>query len=297
MLLLALACTPAPDDSATPTVEAPYLLDDGSAEEVSFDQAAIEDAITEAIQGARNHTADPAIDAYALTLANATEDCPRWYQDSTGLDYWYDTCETDDGAGFSGYGYYLDYAGYSDGTYVWDGPAIYAVSTNTTPDGDAFTGSGSALSLVGTGSDGDVTYTIYYTIVSGDFTWDGPGADGTWLEGDTPFLAGWVTDYGGIHAAYFDGSLPLAEGGAFDIAVLREATISAPEAGWVCPGEMAGSVSVHTAEGVWYEVLFDGDSSDSATCDQCGDVWHEGVSLGQACADASAWLDWDQTPW
>lgn len=293
--LTLLACSHGTYDTDSAAIE-PYLLDADSAAEVTFDQGGLESALAAAVSAARNTNGQPAITAYTTALQSQTADCPNWFTDTSGLDYWYDTCTTDAGASFSGLGYAIDYDGYSDGTTIWTGPAIYAAATIGTPEGETFIGSGSAYALVGDASTADTVVTIWYSVVSGSFEWDGHGAEGTWLTGETPTLSTWLTDYGGLHAAYFEGSVSIDAGTGYDLAVFDAATISDAGAGWVCPGEMDGTLSVHSVEGVWYEVLFTG-SDPSGACDQCGDVWHDGVGLGSACVDASPWLEWDGSPW
>lgn len=275
----------------------PYLLDEDTADSTDVDIDALEASLAGAIASARRYNGSPAIAGYAAAMAEATSDCPEWYADSSGLPYWYDTCTTSAGASFSGYGYYIDYDGYSDGTYTWTGPAVYAAATIVTAAGDTFTGSGSAYSLVGDAESNGTAYTVYYSVVSGAFTWDGAGSDGTWVSEDgEPALGAWLTDYSGIHGAYFDGSVPVDPATGYDAAVFEEASISDPEAGWACPGEIAGTLSLHAVDGLWFEVLFTGDSAEG--CDQCGRVWTEGVEVGEACADGSAWVDWESSaPW
>jgi len=275
----------------------PYLLDEGTADTADVDITGLEASLAGAIASARRYNGDPAISGYALAMAEATSDCPEWYADSSGLPYWYDTCTTDAGASFSGYGYYIDYEGYSDGTYTWTGPAVYAAATIVTAAGDTFTGSGSAYSLVGDAESNGVAYTVYYSVVSGAFAWDGAGSGGTWVsEGGEPALGAWLTDYSGVHGAYFDGSVPVDPETGYDAAVFEEASISDPEAGWACPGEIAGTLSLHAVDGPWFEVLYTGDSAED--CDQCGRVWTAGVEIGEACVDGSAWVDWESSaPW
>lgn len=299
LLALLVACSHGTIDSSQNvpvTEDEPYLLDDGSGDDVTLDAASLEAALAAAIGSARETTGGPALDAYAAAVVDATADCPAWYTDATGIPYWYDTCTTSGGASFSGYGYYLDYDGYDDGTQVWTGPAMYAAATVVTADGHTFKGSGSAYALVGQALDGETPYTVYYSVISGSFDWDGASSDGTWLSNEgTPALSAWVTDYGDAHGAYFNGSVPLDASSGYDAAVFDEATIANAAAGWACPGEIAGAVSVHSIDGAWYEVLFEGD--DASTCDQCGAVWMDGVQLGQACAAANDWVDWDVSPW
>jgi hypothetical protein len=302
LLPLVVACkaTPNPsddsDDSAPSVPEdAPYLLDDSNGAPVTVDTPAVEAALAAAIAAARSTNAQPALNSYATAAAGASADCPSRYTDGNGLPYWNDACTTDGGTTFSGYGYAIDYLNTDNGDgYLWTGSGLYTAATVTTPDALTFTGSGSAYALRGIAGDGTI---VYYSVVSGQFTWDGAEAEGTWLTGSSPNMTMWLTENSGTHGAYFTGSVPISAPG-FDVAVLEETSVASANAGWPCPGEIAGSVSVHSVEGVWYQVVFDGGwTQDAATCDQCGTVWVDGVPQAEACVDASAWVDWDGSPW
>ncbi|MSP56499.1 MAG: hypothetical protein EXR69_12990, partial [Myxococcales bacterium] len=283
-----LACSHGTYDTDSAAVE-PYLLDLDTAVDAMFDQKNLESALAAAVSAARVINGLPAITAYTTALESQTADCPSRYTDANGLEYWYDTCTTEAGASFSGLGYAMDYDAYSDGTYIWTGPAFYAAATIDTAQGETFTGSGSAYALVGDASTADTVVTIWYSVLAGSFAWNGPDASGTWLTGDTPTLSSWLTDYGGLHAGYFEGSVPIDAETGYDLAVFDAASLSDAAAGWACPGELDGGVSVHSVEGVWYDVMYTG-TDPNGGCDQCGDVWQDGVGLGQACLDASAWL-------
>lgn len=296
LVAIALAACHAPvpsDDSAAPPEAAPYLLDTGAGADGPIDVAGIEAALAETVGVARSLNGAPAATAYAAAMESASADCPSWYTDGNGLPYWYDACTTDAGASFSGYGYGIRYDDTDSGDgYRWTGAAIYTAATITTPDGASFTGSGSATALVGLTADGGI---VYYSVVGGTFSTGSP--TGTWLDGATPNLSMWLSDSSGWHGVYLSGSVPLA-GAGYDIAVLDDVSIAAAETGWPCPGEVAGSIAVHGADGAWYEVLFDGGwEQDPATCDQCGSVWVDGVARGTACMDASSWAVWDSSPW
>ncbi len=295
LLLLAPGCSHGTYDTDS-AVAIPYLLNDDSGTAVTYDEASMDSALSLAVASARAITAQPAIAAYDAAMVDQTTDCPAWYADATGLPYWYDNCVTAAGASFAGYGEEVNYDGYDDGTDVWTGPATYMAATIATADGHTFKGSGSAYALVGQQTVDTTAVTIYYSVLTGSYAWDGDSAAGTWLDGPTPSLTAWLEDYGGIHAAYFSGSVPLDAATGYDLAVFDKASLSAPEAGWVCPGEIDGTVSLHTTDGVWYQALFTGNQADT-TCDQCGDVWNDGVPLGRACVDATGWVTWDVAPW
>lgn len=295
LLALAAGCTSpaAPDDSPAASVDAPYLLDTGAGQAEPIDEAGLEAALAEVVATARGLNGAPAVTAYATAMGAASDDCPSWYTDGSGLPYWYDACTTADGATFSGYGYGVRYDDTDTGDgYRWTGAAVYTAATITGADGATFTGSGSATALVGLTADGGL---VYYSVVGGDFT--SSATTGTWLDGATPNLSMWLSDSAGYHGVYLSGSVPLT-GADYDLAVLDAVSIAGANTGWPCPGEPAGSVSVHGADGTWYEVLFDGGwEQDPATCDSCGSVWVDGVPRGTACVDASAWADWDSSPW
>jgi len=297
--LLAVSCKPDQNpvtDSATrEPQQAPYLLDDSDGAPVAVDRPAVEAALAAAVSAARGTNAQPALNSYASAVSGASAACPSRYTDSNGLPYWNDACTTEGGTSFSGYGYAIDYVNTDNGDgYLWTGSGLYTAATVTTPESLTFTGSGSAYALRGVASDGTI---VYYSVVNGQFTWDGAEAAGTWLTGTSPGMTMWLSENAETHGAYFNGSVPITAPG-FDVAVLEETSIASANAGWPCPGEVSGSVSVHSVAGVWYEVVFDGGwTQDATTCDQCGTVWVDGVAQAEACVDASAWVDWEGSPW
>jgi hypothetical protein len=144
-------------------------------------------------------------------------------------------------------------------------------------------------------------YSTFSGIMQGTFRWDGPEAEGTWLDdGLDPDVSVFAQVMPSLDARYLyvDGGL----GGEDWAAAYDDLEIYDAALGSVCSLEPAGVISIRTEDGTWIDVIFDGPASDdpapsSAGCDGCGEAFFRGVSMGAVCADFSAWLAWGETPW
>jgi hypothetical protein len=299
VLLAAGGCapdTPAPVEDEEP---APYIFPEEDAPVPTLAAADLEDAVASAVATVLDLDAAPIFPAYAAAMAGSDTGCPYYY-DYQGSAYWYDQCTADGGASYSGYSFYQLYQDYDDGAgNLYNGESIYGVARIDTADGHTFEAGGSAQLLVATAS----TYTYYSSVIAGSFAWDGPEADGTWMaEGLSPdvTMVGYVVPAYGNYMQVDGGVSGL--GGDLDTVVFDAVTIFEESLGSTCPTEPGGVISVRDADGNWYDVVFDGPAdygevSDPALCDGCGSAWFRGEPLGEVCADFSALLDWEGSPW
>lgn len=316
LTLSLLACT---DEEIVdePIVEelepSPYIYDEGETVEPMLSAEAVAAAIDEAFDVAVELEAQPILDGYMRLMESEEEGCPDYYSDGDNT-YWYDYCETEEGAYFSGYGFGYSYTDFEADGYLYNGEQVFTISQIISPEGYTFEGGGAAYMLEAEFiEDGEnVPHTIAYSVIQGAFSYDGPEADDTWLTTElSPDLTVAVYNIpeNEIYPTYM-GNLMSIEGGINGLTgdagtVVFEVTLHDEGVGNPCPQEPAGTVSVRDSEGLWYDVVYDGveafsgDTMDMDECDGCGAVWFRGEHLGEACTlDPSGLLDWEgATPW
>lgn len=309
MLLLLLACASDPAPERDPATDPPaYDVSDYAEDDrpiAAFDQAATEAALQAAIDGALASPAPPVLTGYQAALAWATDACPSLYETEGNL-FWYDTCTTEAGARFDGYGTYIVYEGedaYGDGV-LYDGAVVYGLGRVTDPDGNVFEAGGAAGALEGTSDEG---VTVFISVIEGGFAWDAPEAEDTWLSTD---LSPSLTIYAAVLAAY-DLHYVNLNGGLNGLSVVDEDAALLPTAtfdnvtladelvGFPCDQEPAGTIAVRDTTGAWFSVRFDVSEELQLTgaCDGCGEVTLNGQVVGEACADFKSWLSWGDRPW
>lgn len=298
--LLLLACRDEPEKEGSTYID--------PADEVALPALSTEEvqaALDEALVAIRGLDAGPVLDAYEAAMDESDGDCPTYYSTSDG-DYWYDSCDSDDGARFDGYLASTTYDGSvgADGV-AWTGFVIQGVAAIETADGRRFVANGGAGRLSAE-QDG---LNQFYTVVDGDFSWDGDEAEGTWLaDGPMPAftLYAWDAPGVGARAMVLQGS---ASGftGEVETVVFDGVALATESAGFPCEIEPSGTLSFRDADGSWVDLLWDMPydtttstlgEMDEADCDGCASTWAEGEYIGQTCLDWSGLLDWDgDAPW
>lgn len=291
---------PAPEAAAEEP--SPYTYPGEAPDPVgAYDEAAVSDALQQAIDGIFAFRGKPGLDAYLAAMNAARPSCPTTYGDSADTSFWMDTCSTSDGATFEGYATYAAYDAHPMGSSTWDGDVMWGNASIRTALGYVFEGGGTLYDLRGEGEVEGKATESWYSVISGIYSWDGPGDAGTWLESAvTPSVRVLFTRVVEIdgHRAEVSGSVPLDDP-AFGSATFSEVVIASESVGWNCASEPSGSVSLRDAEGYWYDVSFHGSNEvvEEALCDGCGTVSFRGEVVGQACVDWSPWVDWGSAPW
>jgi hypothetical protein len=306
--VLALACgddeADAPADPTQPADEAPapYLAAEADPPAPTASLTEIAAAAQAALDGVRGYGARPLEAAYVDAMVGQEPACPDVFANDYGS-YWYDSCTSSAGTTFSGYAFAYAADEVVDPTYgltytYW---TLYGAGTVTDPGGTLAL-SGSAFWLDGWTEDGQVLY--WQTGVSGTFSADGPAGADSWLAegGSDPDLTLTATSYPAYQANYLSldgGYAGFGEGGwaaSFDDLELMDALL-----GTGCPAEPGGAMAIRSADGGWYDLLFQGATSlapaSGEGCDGCAEVYFAGEPIGLACVDLTAALGWEAAPW
>jgi len=306
MLFFLAACT-APDDAGEakdPYSPAPYIVPEEEPPQADFSAEEVELALVEAIDRATSLTGDKVFPAYQAVMSGADTDCPNYYEQDGNV-YWYDVCTSSAGTQYNGYSFYYYYEGWDDGYgQYYTGDALFGVAQVWDADGHLFEAGGTAYDLIVEG-DG---YMYWYSVAQGAFSYDGPEAEGTWLEdGLAPDMVQYVyyVPEGDARGYVMSGSVSGLSGGftsaVFDENMILDATL-ASYFGADCSLEPGGIVSLRDDEGNWYDIVFDGPTNDDGStpigeCDGCGEAFFRGESLGRACADFTGLNAWEGAPW
>lgn len=306
MLTLLLACAPTGDDSATKEAEytpAPYIVPEEDPPTASFSAAELEGAIAEALSLAVALNGSAVFPSYFAVMEGADEDCPNYYE-TDGNVYWYDVCTSSHGTEFNGYSFYYYYDHYDPGDGgIYTGHAVAGVAQVWDAAGHTFEAGGTAYDLLIEG-DG---YQYWYSVAQGGFSYDGPEADGTWLEeGLAPDMVQTVYYVPDADAKGYalQGSVSGLTGtfssAVFDGVTMLDSTFATYYD--ACPLEPGGLVSLRDNDGAWYDVLFDGYTDAQPTtpedlCDGCGQAYFRGEALGEVCVDFTGLNTWEGAPW
>lgn len=290
---------PVADDPAYESV--PYDVAGPDAGTPEFDAGAMSAAITDALSAAKGITGAPVLLAYTTVMATADDTCPNYY-DYNGNIYWYDQCTTETGSEFSGYSFYYLYDNFDAGDgNIYNGAQVSGVAQMWDADGHELAIGGAAANLVLTATDD--SYTYWYSVVQGSFSWDGAGTEGTWVTpGMAPDLVLTALEYPDYNARmfYIHGGLS-GLGGVYDAVVFDNLTLYDAGIG-DCPEEPGGTISVRDANGYWYDMTLEGQldtsvSTKASDCDGCAAVWYQGQELGEVCADYTILTTWEGAPW
>ncbi|MCA9489925.1 MAG: hypothetical protein KC621_08375 [Myxococcales bacterium] len=302
---LLVACSggdPSTPTAQTPDEPRPYVVDAPDPGEPTASLAEIGTALQAAFDQVLTINAAPVEAAYADAMTDRTYDCPYEYATPDGT-YWYDSCDTEDGAAYDGYVFALGEQGVYDdasGLYV-DYWYAFGAATVETMEGHHLELAGGAVRYKTYGDYAGLELESYYSDVGGSFRWDGPEARGTWLEqGLDPDLTWQVNVFAGEPAMYLDGGFSGFASGwavAFDDNVFGSKGIGMP-----CELEVSGTVGVRAPDGTWYDIRFDGSDGsdpdfDPAKCDGCGKAFFQGEPMGEVCADTDTLLGMAVTPW
>ncbi|RME29205.1 MAG: hypothetical protein D6798_00640 [Deltaproteobacteria bacterium] len=313
-LLLMLACsagTMSGTDADATGTDLPdgYSYDDaGDSAAPTYDRAAVETGLQQAIDLVLGISGQPIVDAYFAMLETADDRCPTWYEQDGNV-FWADVCTSDAGTEFDGYSFYYPYVDADlDGSgTLWSGDYLYGVATIVEADGTLFHAGGAVQVLTGFNPGTDPFATAddsYYGLsqIIGGFACTDPSCAESWPgEGLSPDLYVYTVDYPdyGVNGAYVQGGISgLSESAT---AVLFDDNFLYHEAaGSPCEREPTGTMQLRDADGTWWRVVFDTPDSgalDEARCDGCGTAFLGEEEVGQACLDFSSWLDFEVLAW
>ncbi len=282
---------------------------EGEPDPPQFDQGLIEEAIQVALADVLTLTGTAPLHAYTDLMDTADDYCP-YYSEFQGSVYWYGGCETGEGVtyqGYSFYQYYEDAPLFGEGSTM-SGPVLNTQGSIILPDGTRFDMGGSTHTL-----EGQVSEEMYAwsTAVTGAFGWTDNPEDETWMGGaikptiETTALMWDFEEHGRFRGVETTAGLT-GLSSTWDTVFLSELTSMDDLFGyWPCPEEAAGSISVRSDKGHWFEVVYDvvqdpaDDEYDIAPglCDGCGQVYVNGEEVGEACNDFSVLRDWEDQPW
>jgi hypothetical protein len=300
-----------PADSEEQEDDAPseYIYDAEEADEALLSAGEIEESIREVLEVVV-WTNPMELTAFYedIRLDGGDDDCPYYYKDADGEnyyghDYWYDSCTAGSGSTFSGYALSYSYEPYVSGSYIYDDQA-YLSSYGSITDrlGNVMDLSGSFYHYSYGHLDSATRYGYAYLI--GDARWSSEEAADTWL----------ASEYS-LNLTYSWGSYP-SEGGYYidlvgsisgltgvtNAALFEAFYLSSASIGSDCELEPSGTLSVRDAAGEWYHVEFQGPAWSGAPvftpeCDGCGDAFYRGEFLGEVCPDFSPITQWENRPW
>lgn len=315
MSLLLLACTGIEEpgfvevqDSAAPVAEDPveytYVDDEEDQGDPLLSLAELEQGVADGLGVHMLLDPRPFHQVYEGIRAHGDAGCPYYYDyyyETYGQHYWYDTCTTDDGTRFSGNGRSYSYSDYVSGDYTYDFlHYFYGSAKLTTPQGDTLTASGYSHAYQGLHTNG---YTYTYQNMSGDYRWDGPEADGTWLSSDLSLDIYMSISEHPTAGKYVSLSSSLSGAqGPVNAMVMDGVVLYDEGRGSACPIEPSGTISLRDADGDWYDLDFHGPRAGATTvfppdCDGCGEVWWRGQYLGDVCPDFALIMGWEEVPW
>lgn len=245
----------------------------------------------------------------ALRTEGGDDSCPYYYTDGDGDDYygyqyWYDSCTSDGGTTFQGYGYSYYYEPFDSGSTHYDDYAYVQLYGSITDRlGDALEVSGYYYHYT-YGSRGTADRYGYAYLV-GDARWNDEDAQGTWLAQDLSLDLYYSWSY--------DSDVEVGTGlsvsgsmsgltGPMNSALLDDFYLYSADLGSPCDLEPSGSLSVRDADGEWYHIAFQGPAWSGAPvfgpdCDGCGQVTWRGDELGEVCPDFGALTSWEGRPW
>ncbi len=280
------------DATGPPTPYQPQLsLDEEGA---PLAPEALEEGLTEII--AYLVRQDPLLQHEAWTevfWGNAEDGVCPIVGDHNGQDYWREDCTTSAGARFNGWslnfreGGWIDEQGMEVQQYNW----LSGHATIELPDGSRLQNFGDVELLIARGPD----YDLLEGFVFGDFSWDDPSADGSWLQEE---ISGEIyfrfEDHGSHRTAGYEGGLTFLTG---PVLAGRLEGLYLDGAPGACALEPQGRVRLRDAQGGWVEVDLGAGGAAEADCDGCGVASQDGAELGPVCADWTPFLSWSGWPW
>ena len=306
LVLSLLACRGGVIDQEPEETDLPseYILEEEEPPTPNYSVAELAAAAQEALDAILTLNAYPVMDSYSAAMVGQDDSCPNYYATEGGV-YWYDQCTASTGTQFYGYGFEIIYDDETLEGYTYNGHGVFGAATVKESDGDLFQAAGTAYWIEYDSDETQETeHTIFQSIVQGTFSWTGEEANETWmLDGLSPdlYLYAYIIPESDSHYMYVDGGVS-GLGQSVDAVVFDEMQIYDETLGSNCSIEPSGSISIRGDDGHWYDVLFDGPSSEQPItspedCDGCGAAYFRGEPMGEACLTFDTLLDWESKPW
>ena len=231
--------------------------------------------------------------------------CPYYY-DGYDYDYWRDTCQREDGTSFSGFAQSWNYGEYEENGYKYYNYDYFNGDARiVTPEGQIWIGAGYNQTYRREYLENGYQY--IYRNIAGEFSWEGPTADGSWMQESVAVdfyvhVRNYATEDepSRVYTSMNGGVSGLL--GDINTITLVDVMIYDDTLGSVCDLEPYGTISVRDDDGGWYDVIFDGPPywggwSYESVCDGCGEAFYRGESIGSVCVDFTQWIDWQGMPW
>lgn len=291
MLLALLGCAGSSTEDSAPSA---YLYPDTANSPPDLAVDVVSSGVQAVLDDLFWYNGSPVFAAYDEVMQLADDTCPA-INESNGIFSWEDNCtnlEGDQFAGFMNDYHLLD---------IVEGRSYRAEATVTTVDGRRLTIAGEG------GIEASLDNRWWRSDVDGVMYYDGPAADGTWVDSGIELSLSYYLETDGagtITSVQLDGAVSELTGDVSAVS-FSELQFAFSEALSTCPEEPYGSLAVRDASGVWADLVFDveGDVksgytvSDEALCDGCGTLWYGGENLGQACIDAETIRNAEVPPW
>jgi hypothetical protein len=302
LFLTLLACGPGAQPS-------PWSYDPANATEApSLTPDEVQEAVATWVPRLYDIDMAPLYESWQVATAAGDEACPIVLDYGNGTSNWQGGCQASTGATFQGYSEYSDPPPALDADgWLISNRYVYALADVASPDGWTWSVNGYYANAEGshtTEAEGLIYEEAYHARdLAATITWDGPGAEGTWLASGLSYggAASWYAIEGDGRIINLAGSVSGMEGPVTAVAAANLQLLSTTWTG--CPvNEPNGAVSVRDESGRWYEVIFDApleftESTDLSPCDGCGTLVSEGVELGQVCVDLTELADREVMPW
>lgn len=247
------------------------------------DLSEIEAVLQQGILSIREVRASQVLDLYDEYIAQGDADCPRWYFNDNGH-YWADTCVSDVGIHFQGFGTSIPWDNQIDDYgNTWSGRQIHCEG-KLKGSTDELICQGGLNQLRGVDANGApifYSYTSPYEILDPN------------QEFVFPTMEMWAVNHPDYKAIFYD-AIQKTETGIvqFDRQTLNNV-------GCILEPNGAQNIQVLPIE-EWVFIQWQGDivedGSGETICDGCGDAYFEGQYIGQVCADFSPWLSWTTSP-
>lgn len=262
------------ETEAEEDLPSPYVVEEEEGQEPIFGAQEIADFVASSVGDMRYYHAEPMVSAYYEAMEAATPGCPDYYDDGYGS-YWYDYCTTNAGVVFEGYGSEYEYD-YWDGDTHWVSQEFYAEARI---EGDT-TFSGAGYGYIAHG-ESELGWSYISSYNDGSFSWDGAGADGTWMGSDVrPALSVWSAERAENRELGLSGVITGLDGLAAETMALENVYIGVW--GSECDAWVQGTFSIRDDDGNWYDLMID-PKAQHPQCERCGDVWFRGEVLGEGC--------------